>query len=857
MSSRCSVEGDLEQGSSTQPLLDGRDVIRVKNLAVMASFSDGAQWPSDNPKLQPVHITLDIVFDITRAADTDDLVHSIDYSAVCKTITASCDASTYKSLEDLCHAVLSAIFDGHGQVQDAAIHLTRTRALLHPATTGIRASRTRDKPRHYSEELLLSSLEYRTIIGINDCERVDTQLVRCDVELVGAIRPNATFQFRDLERRIQKHVIQSSYLTLEAFAGSVAQLVLDFDEGHSDYVTVRASKPSALVCAEGPEVEITRCLRDGKIVAYRTVPIASRTEAPLAQFFSSVPSTSASSSSGPTRAALALGSNLGDRFANIELALRILETPGVHYSRFSEDAFVDVVDTSFMYETEPMYVSDQPKFINCACLVETNLTPLELLTLLKRVETIVGRVTSFRNGPRAIDLDILTYEGRVIDTRPVDGRSASLDDLEGHLVVPHPRMLEREFVLRPLADILPEYIHPNVHRSIKVLFQDLIGKQLADTPQMNKVLPFPRYPFCRPTTPTEPVSSQLPQVPAVPPTATYWKFPVVSTLAKPHKTPKRKTYIMGTLNVTPDSFSDGSVNNSIPAALKYARGAAEAGADILDIGGYSTRPGAAYVPPEEELTRVVPVIQAIRSQTDQGNLTHAAREILISVDTFRWEVAEEAVHAGANCINDVYAFRGSGYPVDASSDEHFSKMRQVARDLAVPVILMHSRGEAPKNKDYSAYEYAEDGSTVEGVRVELGDRVESIVKGRGGLRRWYVVTDPGLGFSKTVEGNLELLHYASTFSDPDTRSGNPPRPNPLAGYPLLIGASRKSFLGSLLEKQDEQGTYPGRETKASERDFATSAAVAWAVQQRADIVRVHSVMELGDVVRIASAIMGV
>ena len=381
--------------------------------------------------------------------------------------------------------------------------------------------------------------------------------------------------------------------------------------------------------------------------------------------------------------------------------------------------------------------------------------------------------------------------------------------------------------------------------------------QPADTPVMNKVLPFPRYPFCQPSTPPEPGSSQLPQVPPVPPTATYWKFPVASSTAhKPKATPKRKTYIMGTLNVTPDSFSDGSINNSMPAALNYTKAAVEAGADILDIGGYSTRPGAEYVSPEEEFTRVVPVIQAIRVQHEQGVLGSPNREILISVDTFRWEVAEEAVHAGANCINDVYAFRGREYPVDSSSEELFFKMRQVARDLAVPVILMHSRGEASVNKDYSAYSYAADGSTVEGVRVELGERVDSIVKGKGGLRRWYVIIDPGIGFSKTVEGNLELLRHSATFSDPNVLIGNPPRPNTLAGYPMLIGASRKSFLGLLLERPDEEGTYTGRETKADQREFATAAAVAWAVQQGAEIVRVHSVLELGDVVRVTSAIMG-
>lgn len=329
---------------------------------------------------------------------------------------------------------------------------------------------------------------------------------------------------------------------------------------------------------------------------------------------------------------------------------------------------------------------------------------------------------------------------------------------------------------------------------------------------------------------------------------------------------------MGTLNFTPDSFSDGSTNNSIPAALSYARSAVAGGADIIDIGGYSTRPGAAYVPPEEELTRVVPVVQAIRTlgqYQDADPHSHLdtsveaqARRVLMSIDTFRWEVAEEAIHAGANCINDVYAFNGPGYhhpSDDESGEDHFVKMRQVARDLAVPVILMHSRGEASANKDYSAYAYAADksgrGAVVEAVKVELGQKVDAVVKGKGGLRRWYVIVDPGIGFSKTVEGNLEILRNASAITD-DRPSPATGHRNPLAGYPLLIGASRKSFLGGILEQPDLGGTYAGRSTEPLERGWATAATVACAVEQNAAVVRVHDVLGMGDVVRIASALWG-
>ncbi|EDR10362.1 uncharacterized protein LACBIDRAFT_247939 [Laccaria bicolor S238N-H82] len=506
--------------------------------------------------------------------------------------------------------------------------------------------------------------------------------------------------------------------------------------------------------------------------------------------------------------AIALGSNLGDRFRNIELALRLLEIPQQLLSsdgqeesdergevKAEEDspleltATVSVVNTSFLYETAPMYVTDQPSFINCACLVETNLPPTTMLRLLKKIEMIVGRVPSIRFGPRAVDLDLVLYDQQVLDTR--------------ELVIPHPRLVEREFVLRPLNDMIPDYIHPIHHKSLRSLLKK---------------------------------------------TLTYWTYPNTSHSSAPthtgnshgklnvHHHPKHKsTYLMSTLNATPDSFSDGLTHNTLPTALSYARESVSAGAAIIDIGGYSTRPGAAFVGVQEEIDRVVPVVQAIRLAAAEES--EKLRHVLISVDTFRWEVAEAAVRAGANCINDVYAFTGPEYFLE-----------RVAREYATPCVLMHSRGEAGQNKGYKAmYGYAGlRGAVVEGVRVELGQKVNAVVRGRGGVRRWLVVADPGVGFSKTVEGNLEVLRDAKGVC-----SGDKKYRNPLAGYPFLIGTSRKSYIGGVLA----QGP-GGRETVPTERVWATAAGVACAVQQGALVVRVHDTREMADVVRMADALWG-
>lgn len=307
---------------------------------------------------------------------------------------------------------------------------------------------------------------------------------------------------------------------------------------------------------------------------------------------------------------------------------------------------------------------------------------------------------------------------------------------------------------------------------------------------MDKVLTFPRYPL-----PAN-VSAILPGIDPVPSTLTHWTYHPNSSsgLARKKGAPKAngraRTRIMATLNATPDSFSDGSTHNTIPTALAYAHEAARASVDMMDIGGYSTRPGAAFVGVEEETNRVVPIVQAMRAGSSYSPSTATAeeeekesqviREMPISIDTFRWEVAEKAILAGANCINDVYAFTGpNSYPYlatgsrewdgehkETSAAQYMQEMKRIARKLAVPVVLMHSRGDAGINKDYSAYDYvgAGDESVLEGVRVELGIKVDEIVRGNGGIRRWNVIIDPGIGFSKTVESNLELLRQGAAVT---------------------------------------------------------------------------------------------
>ena len=265
----------------------------------------------------------------------------------------------------------------------------------------------------------------------------------------------------------------------------------------------------------------------------------------------------------------------------------------------------------------------------------------------------------------------------------------------------------------------------------------------------------------------------------------------------------QRTYVMGVLNVTPDSFSDGGQFNRQDAAIAQARRMAAAGASILDIGGQSTRPNAEDVPPEEELRRVVPTIQAIRADSDLSNC-------VISVDTTKAAVADAAIHAGANWVNDI-----SGATFDP-------EMLKTVAALGVPIVLMHIRGTPKTMQQLTQYD-----DVVTEVTTVLKERAERAIA--AGIQPDRIILDPGIGFAKTMDQNLELLRGI-----PQLRS---------LGYPLLIGPSRKSFIGHILNQPDP-----------TQRVWGTAAACCAAIAHHADIVRVHDVAEMVDVCRVADAI---
>lgn len=280
-----------------------------------------------------------------------------------------------------------------------------------------------------------------------------------------------------------------------------------------------------------------------------------------------------------------------------------------------------------------------------------------------------------------------------------------------------------------------------------------------------------------------------------------------------------RTYIMGILNLTPDSFSgDGLLGIDsessdyrldIDAVLQKARDFIEYGADIIDVGGESTRPGAEYVESEEEIQRVIPVIRKLASELD----------VIISIDTYKAKVAEAAIHAGAHMVNDVWGFHAD------------PQLANVVAKYHSPVILMHNRSSwahaEVKERLGGRYVGIPYDNLLEDVKKELLESVQ--IARSSGIPDELIILDPGIGFGKSVEQNLELVDRLDEIHD--------------LGFPILLGPSRKSFIGYTLNLPPDQ------------RLEGTAAAVTVGIVRGADIVRIHDVQFMSRVVRMTDAIV--
>lgn len=256
---------------------------------------------------------------------------------------------------------------------------------------------------------------------------------------------------------------------------------------------------------------------------------------------------------------------------------------------------------------------------------------------------------------------------------------------------------------------------------------------------------------------------------------------------------KHHTYIMGILNVTPDSFSDGGRFNHIEAAIKHAGEMIAEGADVIDVGGESTRPGYTKISDEEEISRVVPVIEAIKQRFD----------IPVSIDTYKSEVAKAAAAAGADLINDIWGLK------------YDNKMAEVIAENNLACCLMHNR----TNTEYSNF--------MEDMKQDLKETIA--IARKAGIADDRIILDPGVGFAKSYENNLEVIRRLGELKE--------------LGYPLLLGTSRKSVIGLTLD------------VPAAERVIGTTVTTVRAVQAGCMFVRVHDIKENRQAIEMAEAIL--
>lgn len=256
--------------------------------------------------------------------------------------------------------------------------------------------------------------------------------------------------------------------------------------------------------------------------------------------------------------------------------------------------------------------------------------------------------------------------------------------------------------------------------------------------------------------------------------------------------------VMGILNITPDSFSDGGSHNNLVAALKHAEAMIQAGASIIDVGGESTRPNAAIVSVQEELDRVAPVVEAINKEFD----------VVISVDTSTPEVITESARLGAGIINDVRSLQREG-------------ALEAAKQTGLPVCIMHMRGEPRDMQQQTHYD---------DLLVEVKDFLleRSMICQQAGISKEKIIIDPGFGFAKTLEQNLLLFRHMDQLLT--------------LGYPMLVGVSRKSMIGGVLGKE------------VTQRLYGSLALAALAITKGAHILRVHDVAETVDIVKMISAV---
>ena len=420
---------------------------------------------------------------------------------------------------------------------------------------------------------------------------------------------------------------------------------------------------------------------------------------------------------------LGLGSNVGDRAIHLKRAISLL-------SRGS-GAILHDVRLSRIYESQALIPPGAPDswdlpYLNCALSGETSLGPHALLRRVQEIERSLGRRDHERWAPRPIDVDILWWNGSEVRS----------DDL----TVPHPEILNRPFVLEPLRDLMPSAF---LDGATAKEYAGRVAAGASAAGMRDASAEAHRGDECFPPVTHSPEADLEVNCPT----------------------------LMGILNVTPDSFSDGGLFMEPGTALTHARQLVEEGARIIDIGAESTRPDGASVDPVTEWARVEPVLHGLRKLQEELRPPGRRSPFRISIDSRHPSTVRSALGIGVDLLNDVTGFRRP-------------EMLEIAQDTDVPLVFMHSLS-IPVSKGESI---PRDRDPVEFLIAWAGERLAEF--DRRGIARHRLIFDPGIGFGKTVRQNWNILEHVERFHD--------------LGIPLLVGHSRKSFLQAVTDKRSAE-----------------------------------------------------
>lgn len=786
-----------------------RDKVHIEKLALQAIIGPDS-WNRVTP--QECNISLEMATDFEKASRSDELKYSLNYAVISKDISHFVNPrQNYKSLGLLAERVLHHIKDGYPGIQALALKAQAGDAHIRSddVSVVVHAPASAQTP----DQLVISNLKLLTLIGVFTFERLQKQYVTIDINMPWMRQPEGNVEYRDVIDSVVSFVESSNFKTVEALVDSVAQIVTqqDYFTNHPDApVIVKVIKLNAITATRGVGVSCTRTKKDflGKPVLE-----VNSSSAQLGNASFNLPvsrSAQTASSSSMNVAYLAFGSNVGDRTSNIQCAIDSLNA--------HKDLHVTKV--SSIFESEPMYFQNQRLFLNGCIEVKTLLSPQELLKLCKKIEyEELKRVKEFDNGPRSIDLDIVLYKTE-------DGANVVLTT-DG-LIIPHPRLLERSFVLEPLCELISfSEVHPVTAEPI-IEHLNQIYEQERDEDVLCKVIPLPR------------IGGK----------DRFLKFknkPIRDSVTGRFSTQTiSSTYTMGILNTTPDSFSDGGLlSDNLDMQVERIRVMVQevlklSEQVIIDIGGCSTRPNSEQASQQQELERTIPLIKKIRSDK-----TIPHEKVILSIDTYRAGIAKLAIEAGVDLVNDI-----SGGQFDADM------FAVLAEHPNVGYIMSHTRGdtstmtkltkysdaEAEENTIEYVYgheERGEDTVLVRNIGRELAQQYAKAVE--VGIKRWQIVLDPGVGFAKHSMQNLEAIKGINVLKNYSLARDQ--HFIHFRNLPVLVGPSRKKFIGKIT----------GDET-AADRDFTTGTVAGACVGFGADIVRVHDTKNCVKSIRMADAL---